>query len=125
MTPDIEIKRYRAEDALQLLTEPADIAFAKLNEVAGPGFTGMKDGKVLGCGGIRTFGVGSAWAVFSPEAKGTKKDLLRLTRDNFNEIIESLKLWQVFATTKDISPQQANFLEHLGFEKSECYVYRR
>lgn len=122
---EIEIKKYRMEDALQILTEPADIAWAKLNEVVGLGFTGMVGGKVLGCGGIRNCGVGEAWAIFSPEAKEMKKELLRLTRDNFREIIKSLNLWQVFATTKDISPQQANFLEHLGFEKSECYIYVR
>jgi len=113
------------EDALELLTEPEDIAWAKLNEVAGTGLTWMKDGKVLGCGGIRNCGVGEAWAVFSPEAKEGKKDLLKLSRANFEEMIKKLNLWQVFATIKDISPQQANFLEHLGFVKSECYVYVR
>lgn len=122
---DIEPRPYRMEDALQLLTDPNDIAWAKLNEVAGTGKTFVKDGKVLGCGGVRNCGVGEAWAIISPDAKGMKKELLRLTRDNFEEMIKTLNLWQVFATTKDISPQQANFLEHLGFEKSECYVYVR
>lgn len=122
---NIEIRPYRMEDALQILTEPVDIAFAKLNEVAGVGFTAMVEGKVLGCGGIRTFGVGEAWGVFSPEFKERKKDMLRLSRDNFREMIKSQNLWNVFATTRDISPQQANFLEHLNFKKSECYIYVR
>lgn len=120
-----DIKKFRMEDALQILSEKDQIAWAKLNEVAGPGFTWMIDGKVLACGGIRTFGVGEAWAVFSPDAKDKKKEMLRLSKDKFKEMIESLNLWQVFATTKDISPEQANFLEHLGFEKSECYIYVR
>ena len=122
---DVETRKYRMEDALQILTEPAEIAWAKLNEIAGPGFTGTVDGKVIGCGGIRVYGVGSIWGVFSQEAKGRKKDLLRIARDSLKEIIETANLWQVFATTKDVSPQQANFLEHLGFEKSECYIYIR
>jgi len=125
MANKVEIKPYRMEDALQILTEPEDIAFAKLNEVAGPGFTGMLDGKVLGCGGIRINGLGEAWAVFSPEAKGMKKELLRQSKERFKDMIKLNNLWQIIATTKDISPQQANFLEHLGFEKTECYIYNK
>lgn len=120
-----ETKKFRAEDALPLLTEKDQIAWAKLNEVAGPGYTWMVDGKVLGCGGIRNCGVGEAWAVFSAEAKDRKKELLRLSRETFEEMIKTLNLWQIFATTKDITAEQANFLEHLGFEKSECYIYVR
>lgn len=122
---NIEIKPYRMEDALRLLKDPDEIAWAKLNEVAGPGFTGMFDGKVLGCGGIRIYGVGEAWAIFSPEAKERKKELLRQVRSKFKEMIKTANLWQIIATTRNLTPQQANFLEHLGFEKSECYIYRR
>lgn len=125
MKNNSETKKFRAEDALPLLSDKAQIAWAKLNEVAGPGYTWMVDGKVLACGGIRNCGVGEVWGVLSPEAKKKKKELLRISRDTFEEMIKSLNLWQVFATTKDISPEQANFLEHLGFEKSECFVYVR
>jgi hypothetical protein len=120
-----DVRKYRMEDALPLMEDKELIAWAKLNEVAGPGFTWFADEKVMGCGGIRTAGIGEAWAVFSPEVKSCKKDLLILTRENFKHIIEQLNLWQVFATTKDISPEQSNFLEHLGFVKRECYVYIR
>lgn len=128
----IDIRPYKAEDALQIISDPDEIMWAKLHEIAGPGFTGLKDGKVLGCGGIRINGIGEIWGVFSPEVKDRtigfsriKKDLLEQSQNKVREMIKATNLWQVIATTKNISPQQANFLEHLGFEKSECYVYIR
>lgn len=122
----VEVKPYRMEDALQLLKSPGEIAWAKLNEVSGPGFSGWLDGKLLGCGGIRVYGLGEAWAIFSPEAKDDMKiELFRQARKKLKEMIKSNNLWQVIATTRNITAQQANFLEHLGFEKSECYIYRR
>jgi len=120
-----EIRKYRMEDALEILSDKEQIAFAMLNEVAGPGFTWFKDKKVMGCGGVRVTGVGEAWAVFSEDAIKSKKDLLKLTAENFKSIIETMNLWQVFATAKDMTQEQANFLEHLGFEKCECFIYVR
>ncbi len=125
MDDDITIRPYKTEDALQILDDPAKIAWAKLNEVAGPGFTWIENGKVLACGGIRTCGIGEIWAAFSPEAKKKKKTLLGKARSKIEDMIESARLWTIVAPVKDITPQQANFLEHIGFKKCTCYIYTR
>ena len=118
----MEIKPYKKEDANQIITDPTDILWAEINETSGPGFTLWSGDKVLGCGGIRIGGIGEVWAAFAPELKDDKRELLTQSRKAINDIAEKAGLWQLIASSIGLSPQQANFLEHLDFNKVECYA---
>lgn len=122
---DITSRPYKAEDALEIVNDSDELNWAKVNEAFGPGITYKKGDRIVSCAGIRTRGLGEIWGVFTNEAKGAKKELLKQSRIQIKNMMDSEKLWKVIATTENISKQQANFLEHLGFVKSECYIYIR
>ena len=119
---NLNIRPYKQEDALEILTDPEEKSWAKLNEVSGPGVTYEYEGKIVAVAGIRTHGIGEIWASFTDTAKGSKRILLKESKQQVMKMMKSENLWQVIATTKNITPQQAIFLKHLGFEKCECYV---
>ena len=122
----IETKPFEVDHATEILSDPDDIRWARINFAAGPGFTLLQDGKVMGCGGVRTCGCGEAWATFSPEAKrSVRKSMFEQTKAGLLQIMDSEKLWHVVAGSAGLTDEQANFLEHLGFVRSECYVYIR
>ncbi len=120
------IRPYEQADALELLTEPEERAWAKVNEAYGPGITYELDGKVVACAGIRTFGMGEIWAVFGDKAKEFKFALGKEAKKQVLEMMEEHDLWMVIATVDEkTSQQQREFLEFLGFTKTETYTYRK
>ena len=121
----LTIRPYKQEDALELLTDHKEKAWAKVNEAYGPGVTYELDGKVIACAGIRTYGLGEIWAVFGDEAKEIKFTLGKESRRQVREMMEKQGLWLVIATCDEKCTQtQRDFLEFLGFEKVECYALR-
>lgn len=125
-TKQLTIRAYRQEDALGLLEKHDDKAWALTNEAYGPGVTYELDGKVIACAGIRTYGMGEIWAVFSDDAKGIKFTLGKESIKQVREMMEAKDLWLVIATVDENTTQaQRDFLEFLGFEKVECYAYRK
>lgn len=126
MTKELNIRPYKQEDALGLLKDHNDKAWALTNEAYGPGVTYELDGKVIACAGIRTYGMGEIWAVFSDDAKGIKFTLGKEAKKQVCEMMEAKDLFQVIATVDETTTQtQREFLEFLGFEKVECYVLRK
>ena len=122
----LTIRPYKQEDALELLTDHKEKAWAKINEVYGPGVTYELDGVVVACSGIRTFGMGEIWAVFGEGAKELKLTLCKESRRQVREMMEKMGLWLVIATCDEKTTKtQRDFLEFLGFVKTECYTYRK
>lgn len=122
----LTIRPYRQEDALELLTEHEERAWAKVNEAYGPGVTYVLDGKVVACAGIRTVGMGEIWGVFGDGAKDLKFTLGKESKKQVLEMMENHNLWMVIATVDEkTSKQQREFLEFLGFQKTECFTFRK
>lgn len=122
----MNIRPYKQEDALGLLDDPEEKAWALVNETYGPGVTYEMDGKVIACAGIRTLGMGEIWAVFGDGAKGIKFTLGKEAKKQVLDMMDENGLWLVIATVDDeVSVPQRRFLEMLGFTKTECYTYRR
>lgn len=126
MTKVLTVRPYKQEDALGLLTDHEEKSWAKINEAYGPGVTYKLDGEVVACAGIRTFGMGEIWAVFGDGAKELKLTLGKESKRQIREMMEKHGLWMIIATVDDkCTQQQREFLEFLGFEKVECYAYRK
>jgi len=122
----LTIRPYRQEDALNILTDHKEKAWAKVNEAYGPGVTYELDGHIVACAGIRTYGMGEIWACFADEAKELKFTLCKESKKQIMEMMEMHGLWMVIATVDDkCTKEQRDFIEFLGFEKVECYVYRK
>lgn len=121
----LTIRPYKQEDALELLTDEEERSWAKINEAYGGGVTYELDGKVIACSGIRTH-VGEIWAVFGDGAKEIKLTLCKESRRQVLEMMEAQGLWLVIATVdKNTTQAQREFLEFLGFTKTETYTFRR
>ena len=126
MTKILTIRPYVQEDALKLLTDHKEKAWAKINEAYGPGITYELDGEVVACAGVRTFGMGEIWACFNGKAKELKFTLCKESKKQIMQMMEMNQLWMIIATVDEkCTPQQREFIEFLGFEKVECYVYRK
>ena len=126
MTKELNIRPYRQEDALEILTDPKERAWAKLNEVSGPGVTYELDGEVAAVAGIRTYGIGEIWASFANKAKEFKHTLLRESKRQLLKMMTQKDLWLVIATVDEgITEKQERFLKALGFTKTTCWTYRK
>ena len=122
----LTIREYKQEDALGLLKDHNEKAWALINETYGPGVTYELDGKVIACAGIRTYGMGEIWAVFADDAKGLKFTLGKESKKQLREMMEAKDLWLVIATVDENTTQaQRDFLEFLGFTKTETYTFRK
>lgn len=122
----LNIRQYRQEDALELLTDEEERSWAKINEAYGPALTYELDGKVVACSGIRTHGMGEIWAVFGEGAKELKFTLGKESKRALKKWMEENDLFLVIATVdKTLTKEQREFLEFLGFTKTETYTFRR
>lgn len=126
MTTKFDIRPYKQEDALGILEKHDDKAWALINEAYGVGVTYELDGKVIACAGIRDYGLGEIWAIFSDDAKGIKFSLGKESIKQLHEMMEAKDLWLVIATVdKNTTQAEREFLEFLGFTKTETYTFRR
>jgi hypothetical protein len=93
----------------------------------GPGYTGVVDDKVIGCGGVRMFwsGVGEAWGIYPLRTFYAHiKEVLYYTRTGLYTIIDDYDLKRIQATARCDFPCAQNWLRHLGFSieaKMKCY----
>lgn len=119
MSSDIQIVKFSVEDMLAIDPTLSDVA--RLNQQTGPAYTAIQDGKILGCGGIRTDGVGEAWMINSQKVKDEMKfSLLKETRKWLEVMIRNQVLYRVWSESP--IPCNQNFIEHLGFRKLSAYL---
>jgi hypothetical protein len=113
----IEPAQFNPQDAIKLIgCDPIQAAFNQATGTAHSFFS--DDGELLGCGGVREFGVGEAWLIVSPKVKGQmKKTLIETTTFTIDQIIRQSRLWKLFAEG------HGNFLEHVGFKKREAFIW--
>ena len=117
---EIQIVKFSAEDFGRITGNNEMIDTARLNQIAGPCYTAIKDGKVLGCGGVRVDGVGEVWAMNSEEAKGMKLSLLRESRAWLDVIIRNNALQRLWSEAP--VPCNENFIKHLNFRELKAYL---
>ena len=113
------IKGYHPKDAIAICGDETKWPQANLNQSSGPAFSLFEDGTLLGCGGVRVYGVGEPWCMFTKEARTNKKTtILKATKQQLDIMCREHKLWRLFAETT----VSESFLEHLGFKKQELFV---
>lgn len=91
----------------------------RMNETEGPGYSGVVNNTVVGCGGVRMFwgGVGEAWGIYPATAfLHHIKDVFRYTKLGLERIIVEYDLKRVQATARVNFPCAQNWLRHLGFK---------
>lgn len=114
-----KIKGYHPRDAIEICGDESKRPEANINQSSGPAYSLFEDGKLLGCGGVRIYGIGEPWCMFTEKAKKeNRKTILRSTREQLESIVREHKLWRLFAEAQ-ISE---NFLEHLGFKIRKVLV---
>lgn len=118
---EIEFHKFSVDDACCILGSNDEINTARINQIAGPAYTAVIDGKPVGCGGVRVAGVGEAWALYSEQTKETRKELLRHTRYWMDRIIREESLWRLWSECPEQLPNR-NFLEHVGFAKVQAFL---
>jgi hypothetical protein len=113
------IDHYRAlagEKATQ-----AGLNAACLNQISGPAFTLMDDGKVLAIGGIQVQGIGQAWAMLSEEARprDVVEAVIPAARAAIERAMAQEKLFRVFAWASVDAP---GWFKRLGFVPQQLFV---
>ena len=89
-----------------------------VNEDNGPGYTGVYDDKIIGCGGVTVFwaGFGEAWGIY-PRSTFFHfvREVYYYTKKGLNEIMDHYELRRVQASARCDYPCAQNWLRHLGF----------
>lgn len=94
-------------------------AWAEANLSLGPSFSGVVDGKVVGCGGVRILwnGVGEAWAIFSKDIIKYPKEAYYYINKFLHIIIKDQNLHRVQAYVRTDVNIAVKYIENLGFKR--------
>jgi len=119
----VEIKRYIAQDAIELCGDEKKYGLALFNQ-ASPAYSLFIDGKLVACGGMR-IGVGEAWFIMSdddrdrtPDFTGRKRKILSVCRKQMEELCREHSLWKLYA-----EPEMSTvFIKALGFTEQPTFV---
>ena len=138
-----EIRPFKAEDLLAF--EPRDYEGMSLHErvlmgvkkeKAGPAFTGVVDGKIIGCAGVGLMwdGVGEAWAVLSHDIELHRLWFHRTARRGLVMLMAAMNLHRLQASVRIDIERNCRWLEAFGFvregimhgyapDKTDCVRY--
>jgi len=119
---EIKIVKFAVEDFCKITGNNDMIDAARLNQIAGPCYTAIQGGKILGCGGVRVSGVGEAWALYSEEAKETKLSLLKETRNWLGVIIRNHALQRIWSECPELQNERFIQCKQLQFRKLNAYL---
>lgn len=125
----LEIIKYKPEHMIKLckstlveggIDNPADVEkWANSRFKDGPAYTGMYNGRIVGCGGVSIYwaGVGQAWAVFPKWVTIFKREAYCYIKKGLNIIITEYDMRRIEATWRTDYPDKMHWLEHLGFQR--------
>lgn len=125
----MQIVNFEPRHLRRVAPQPAQAALALYRDwladrldpyaLRGCAFTGLIDGKVVGCAGVRPLwpGVGEAWAVFSLEALDRRVSLFRAAARGLAALEDAQALRRIQATCHADHAAGARFLQALGFER--------
>jgi len=99
------------------IDEPWSLALEK--QLAGPAFTAIVDGKVLGCAGLLLPwpGIGLAWMELSEEIGTHGRWLTLVTRRGLADLIRVYSLHRVEVVVLADSPRNQQWIEAIGFTR--------
>lgn len=114
-----------AFEPMEPLAEPDDLQFAQAIEDSGLAVTGVRDGKIIGCGGVHPVDefFGEAWLRLSRDCLKHKLDTLRWIRDGLKIVEETYPFKQLNASITSCFQISARMVERLGFtlvEEKTC-----
>lgn len=129
----IEIIKFQPEHMIKLCkstiveggvgNDQQTAIWAKARFESGPAYTGMYNGRIVGCGGVTIYweGVGQAWSVFPKWVRLFKREAFCYVKKGLDIVLEEHNLHRIEATWRTDYPQDMKWLEHLGF-KRECLM---
>ena len=98
--------------------------FAKCIEKSELAITGIRNGKIVGCGGVHPLedrpGDGEIWLRLDADSKKHPFDTLRWLRDGLEIIEETFPFEKLHATMRGCFAKGIKLVEHLGFVKGKC-----
>ncbi len=114
-----------AFEPMEPLSEPGDLEFAQAIEDSGLAVTGVRDGKIIGCGGVHPVDdfFGEAWLRLSRDCLKHKLDTLRWIRDGLRIVEEVYPFKQLNALIRSCFQVSGRMVERLGFELVEEKIY--
>lgn len=121
---------FRAEHLVDLVDRdglvPSTWEYAVTLERGGPAYTGVVDGKVIGCAGVRVLwpGVGEAWASLSQDAGRYGLWLTKIFRSVLTDIVRTQGLHRVEAQVLGDSERNRAWIEKLGFRREYGTAFR-
>ena len=100
-----------------VMDEPWSLALEK--QLAGPAFTAICDGQVLGCAGLILPwpGIGLAWMELSEQADQYRLWLTKVTRRVLTDLMRAHRLHRVEVVVLADSPRNQRWIEALGFTR--------
>lgn len=108
-------------ELLEPLSEPSDMKFtpefSQAVEDSGLSVTGVRDGKVIGCGGVIPIDdfFGQAWLRLSKECMNFKIDTMRWLRDGMEVVEQGYPFEQINTVVKSCFAVSVKMVERLGF----------
>ena len=104
-------------------TEKWDLEFAQAVEDSCLAVTGIRDGEVVGCGGVHPIEdipeQGEMWLRLSKTCQQYPLDTLRWLGDGLKIIEETYPFEQLNATVKCCFEKSIRMIEHLGFQRTQ------
>ena len=129
----VYIREFRKEDFLafepiEILpkAEIEDMVFAQAIEDSGLAITGVKDGKVVGCGGVHPTECedqGEVWFRISKECLNHKIETLRTVKQALKIIEETYPFEQLNAVIKGCFEKSVRLVESLGFARTQTTTH--
>ncbi len=113
-------------EPMEPLAEPDDPEFAQAIEDSGLAVTGVRDGKIVGCGGIHPVDDfhGEAWLRLSKDCLKHKIDTMRWIRDGMKIVEEAYPFKQLNAIVKSCFGVSVRMVERLGFGLVQERTYK-
>ena len=114
---------FRAEHLFTFVPRtdiPKGMLYGLEKERGGPAFTGVHDGRIIGCAGvvIQWPGVGAAWVALDKSAEAHGFWVTRMIKRIMQDIVRVYGLHRVEAVVHADSPRDLKWIKLLGF-KSE------
>jgi RimJ/RimL family protein N-acetyltransferase len=124
------IRPFKKEDLeafepIEQITSEFSPEFAQAIEDSGLSVTGIRDGKIIGCGGVQPVNEeqGEIWLRLSEDCKKHKLDTIRWLRDGFKIIEGTFGFKQINATIKCGFEQSIKLAKLVGFVQTQTRTY--
>lgn len=127
----VYIRPFKKEDLgafapIEKITSEFSPEMAQATEDANLSVTGIRDGKVIGCGGVHPIDKeqGEIWLRLSEDCKKHKLDTIRWLRDGFKIIEETFGFKQINATIRCGFEQSIKLAKLVGFVQTQTRTHK-